>query len=163
MKYVLIAGAVILAVFLVVLSQIPLGIEPLTELYFENHTSLPKYIFPDQSYNFSFTVHNLEYQKVRYAYAVHAINENETPLAEIDSGEFILDNNASATIAEGFNLGRGFTRSKLIVQIQKDLSLETPSFRKKLWWPDPNYPESIDIHFWSEEITGPVIITNYTG
>lgn len=158
MKYILIAGVVILALFLVVLSQIPLAIEPLTEMYFENHTKLPVYIFPNQSYNFSFTIRNLEYQKMRYYYDVSAFDENETLISEIDSGEFILENNQSSTLFKDFILNRGFARAKVVVQLDKDISLETPEFKKKLWWPDPNYPMQIDIHFWVEEITGPKII-----
>ena len=28
----------------------------------------------------------------------------------------------------------------------------TPEFKTKLWWPDPNYPTKIDIHFWVDEV-----------
>ena len=84
MKYVLIAGLGILAVFLAVLYFIPLGIEPLTELYFENHTALPKNIFLDKNYDFSFTVNNLEYQDVEYNYIVEAYDVNNTLLFEIN-------------------------------------------------------------------------------
>ena len=65
MKTVVIGGVAILAVFLLVLLFIPLGIEPLTEVYFENHTTLPAYLFLDKPYNFSFTIHNLEYQEMK--------------------------------------------------------------------------------------------------
>ena len=129
----------------------------MTELYFENHTTLPKYLFTDKPYNFSFTVNNLEYQKMRYDYAINAYDENDTFLYELDSGEIFLENNKSKTISEEFTIHNHFSRTKVVVNIEKDLSLETPSFKKKLWWPDPNYPEEIDIHFWIEEITGPTV------
>ena len=157
MKTIIIGGAIILTAFLIVLSYIPLGIEPLTELYFENHTELPKYLFLNKPYNFTFTVHNLEYQKMRYNYSIQAYDENETFLYSLDSGEFILENNETETKFEEFTMKSHFPRTKILISISKDLTLETPEFKEKLWWPDPNYPMEINIHFWMEEITGPTI------
>jgi len=157
MKKVFIAGIVILTIFLIVLSFIPLGIEPLTEMYFENHTALPKYLFLNKPYNFSFTFHNLEYQKMRYVYTINLYDENSTLLYELDSGEFILLNNETKTITEQFTMHNHFPRTKMVVNLEKDLTLETPDFKNKLWWPDPNYPMEINIHFWVEEITGPTV------
>lgn len=158
MKWVFIAGIVLLGVFLFVLAFIPLGIEPLTEVYFENHTSLPAYLFTDKPYNFSFSVHNLEYQQMRYYYNIDAYDENDSLLYNIGEGEFILLNNETKTLSEQFTIDNHFNRTKIVVNVSKDLSLETPSFKKKLWWPDPNYPMSIDIHFWVEEVEGTTII-----
>ena len=157
MKTVIIAGVILLGVFLFVLLFIPLGIEPLTEVYFENHTALPVYLFLDKPYNYSFTVHNLEYQKMRYYYNIGAYDEDDVLLYTLDSGNFILDNNESRTIDEQFTMHEHFNRTKILVSIEKDLSLETPAFKKKLWWPDPNYPMEIDIHFWVEEVEGTTI------
>lgn len=157
MKYVLIGGIAILAVFLVVLSFIPLGIEPLTEVYFENHTALPAYIFPTKMYNYSFTVHNLEYQDMKYNYTIKAYDENDTFLYDMGSGEIYLANNETKTIFEDFSIGNHFGRIKINVNIQKDDLGIVPEFKKKLWWPDPNYPTEIDIHFWVEEIVGTTI------
>ena len=161
MKYIIISAVAILVIFLIVLTQIPRGIEPLTELYFENHTTLPAYLFLNKPYNFSFTVHNLEYQEMRYYYTVSAYDENGTFLYNLDSGDFILQNNESQTIPEEFTMANHFSRQQIVVTVNKDLSLETPEFKKKLWWPDPNYPMTVDIHFWIEEITGPQI--TFTG
>jgi hypothetical protein len=158
MKAILIAGIIIVGIFLFVLAFIPLGIEPLTEVYFENHTALPAYLFLNQTYNYSFTVHNLEYQEMRYTYSIDAYDENDSLLYNMDFDEFILLDNESKTIDEQFIMNEHFNRTKIVVNVAKDLSLETPSFKKKLWWPDPNYPMSIDISFWIEEITGPQII-----
>lgn len=154
MKTVLIAGISILAIFLIILSFIPFGIEPLTEVYFENHTALPAYLFPNQQYNYSFTVHNLEEQKMRYYYTIDAYNENNTLLYNMNKGEIYLYNNESQTIYENFTMKGNFNRTEIVVNITKDLSLETPDFKEELWWPDPNYPMNIDIHFWVEEIQG---------
>ncbi len=157
MKKVFIGGIVILAIFLIVLSFIPLGIEPLTEVYFENHTKLPAYLFLDREYNYSFTVHNLEYQQVNYNYTIDAYSERGDFLYNMDKGDFILLHNETETIDETFVMDEHFNRTKVVVLIEKDLSAETPEFKKKLWWPDPNYPTEIDVHFWIEEVTGPTI------
>jgi hypothetical protein len=159
MKWVVIGGIVILAAFLVVLSFIPLGIEPLTELYFENHTDLQENIFLNKPYNFSFTVHNLEYQKMGYNYTVTAYSsdENRTKLLDISSGSIILEDNESRTIDESFKIGKHFSRMQVVVEIEKDDLGIVPDFKKKLWWPDPNYPTNIDVHFWVDEIVGTTI------
>lgn len=157
MKKVLIAGIIILIGFIVVLQFIPLGIEPLTELYFENHTKLPKYIFPGREYNFSFTIHNLEYQDMGYDYSVDAYKGNEF-WYNLDSGRVFIGDNESATLGGEFVLNKGFDRARIQINIEKDHLDIVPDFKKKLWWPDPNYPDSVDIHFWVEEIVGATII-----
>jgi hypothetical protein len=157
MKKVLIAGILIIIGFLVVLSFIPLGIEPLTEVYFENHTLLRANSFPNTDYNFSFTVHNLEYQDMRYEYNINVYSETDWFLGEIDSGELFLGNNMSKTIPGSYNLAKGFDRARIQINITKDDLGIVPDYKKKLWWPDPNYPTEIDIHFWTDEIVGPTI------
>jgi len=157
MKYIIIAGIVIIIAFLVVLSFIPLGIEPLTELYIENHTSLPKNVFLGKDYNFSFTTHNLEYQDVKYDYTVNAYDVDNALLFSIDNGTFTLANNETKTIDSDYKFDSSFSRAKIEVVITKNLIGE-PEFKRKLWWPDPNYPMEIDIHFWVDEII-PTTIT----
>lgn len=151
MKYLIIAGIVIVAVFLIILTQIPLGIEPLTEVYIENHTSLPINVYLNKTYNFSFTTHNLEYQKMGYEYAINAYDVNETLMFEVGKGNFTLLNNETQTIAADYRFDESFGRAKIEVVVSK-VKIETPEFEWKLWWRDPNYPEKIDIHFWVDEI-----------
>lgn len=151
MKYLIIAGIVIIGIFLIVLMQIPLGIEPLTELYLENHTELPKNVFLNKTYNFSFTVHNLEYQEVEYNYSANVYDINNTLLFKIGGGKFTLGNNESETINGKYLFDKAFDRAKIEIKIEKNLIGE-PEFKRKLWWPDPNYPYAIDIHFWVDEI-----------
>jgi hypothetical protein len=157
MKYIIIAAAIILIAFLAVLYFIPLGIEPLTELYIENHTQLPKNVYLDKTYNFSFTTHNLEYQDVEYNYTVKVFDVNETLMYELYSGSFILANNESKTVYADYRFDEPFKRAKIQVEITKNLIGE-PEFKRKLWWPDPNYPYNIDVHFWVDEIVQTQII-----
>ena len=151
MKKVLIGGVIILVAFIVVLQFIPLGIEPLTEVYFENHTSLRLNSFPNEEYGFSFSVRNLEYQDMGYDYSVD-VYKGEDFWYNLDSGRILIGNNESETVSEKFTLSRGFDRVRIQVVVEKDHLGIVPDFKKKLWWPDPNYPDSIDIHFWTDEI-----------
>jgi hypothetical protein len=157
MKYMLIVGAAIVLVFLGVLYFIPLGIEPLTELYLENHTELPKNVFLNKTYGFSFTTHNLEYQDVEYNYSVEAFDVNDTLLYKIDEGKFTLANNESKTVDERYLFDRPFDRARIEIKVDKKLIGE-PEFKRRLWWPDPNYPTEVDIHFWVDEIVQTRII-----
>ena len=149
MKYVFIAGAVILTAFIIVLQFIPLGIEPLTELYFEDHINLPKDVNVGEAYNFSFTINNLEYQNMAYIYRVEVFTDNEL-MEVIETERISIQDNESLTINETFMFAEEFNRSRIQVSIEKDHLNITPDFKKKLWWPDPNYPNEIDIHFWIE-------------
>lgn len=157
MKYILIAGLIILAVFLIVLREIPLGVEPLTEIYFENHTKLPKYLFPNNQYNYSFTVHNLEYTNMNYEYVINAENETNI-LSELTRGNISLKNNESITINENIKMKSGFERAKISIILNKITSGDETASKSKFYWSDENYAEKITIHFWIEEITGPKII-----
>lgn len=158
MKYVAIAGVVLLVVFLVVLAFIPLGIEPLTEVYFENHTQLPNIIQLDKTYNYSFTIHNLEHQKMRYTYSVDMYSEEGEWIDSLGSDEIILLHDEMVKVDNVFNFGYPINRTKIVVNVTKDLSLETPKFKNKLWWPDPNYPMNVDIHFWIQPVEGTSVI-----
>src|SRR4030042_7150872 len=121
MKYIIIAGALILIAFLAVLYFIPLGIEPLTEVYIENHEQLPKNVYLNKTYNFSFTTHNLEYQDVKYDYTVKAFDANGTLLYEIESGSFLLANNESETAYVGYKFDEEFKRARIQIIVEKSL------------------------------------------
>jgi uncharacterized protein YdeI (BOF family) len=115
MKYVLIFWAVIVVVFLIVLSMIPIGKEPLTESYFENHTQLPSNITPNETYFFSFTVHNLEYRDMDYRYNVTYTVGNIS--RQISEDKFSLKDNASITIPVSFMIPEHFNRTKVEVNL----------------------------------------------
>jgi len=148
MKYVLIAALAILIVFVIILTKIPMGIEPLTELYFENHTKLPKYLFLNKPYNFSFSVHNLEYMDMDYSYDIIIQYSNKT--IPTNSGNFFLANNETKTIENSFIMNEGFDKAKISVRLDK--LIENPMQK------DLNLKNiSLFIHLWVEEIKGPTI------
>ena len=137
MKYVFISGIIILIGFVIALHFIPIGIEPLIEVYIENYTSLPKFIFSDRFYNFTFTVHNLEYKEMNYTYNVWAQYGNQT--WQINEVNFTLQNNQTSSFFEIFSLEKNFDKAKMIVNVKKDNN------------------KTIDIDFLVEEIKGPTI------
>jgi len=139
MKYVLIAGIVIIIGFLAALSFIPIGIEPLTEVYFENHTKLPSGMLPLQEKEFAFSVHNLEYRNMNYSYEIKADYLNVSNI--IGNGKFELANNQTTTINQKFSFNSAFERARISVNVMKDNN------------------ESIDIHFWVDDVRPRVVIT----
>jgi hypothetical protein len=115
MKYVIIGWLVIIAVFVYFLSQIPIGIEPLTELYFENHTGLPSMVEPNKTYSFAFTVNNLEYRPMNYSYTVIAQYFNHTII--IKNETIGLEDNTSKTIPVDFLIEDRFSRGRIEISL----------------------------------------------
>lgn len=153
MKYLIISGIIVLCIFLLILTQIPIGIEPLTELYLEDHTTLPLNIELNKIYDFSFTTHNLEYQNIYYNYTIEAMDSNNQALFKINNGSFTIKHNESLTINESFSFNKSFERAKIQITLNKQIdSINKPNFKKELWHQDPNYQTDLDIHFWVNEI-----------
>jgi hypothetical protein len=138
MKYVIIAGVVIITIFILILTTIPIGIEPLTEVYFENHTSLPANLFLNRDYNFTFTVRNLEYKEMTYNYSIKAEYPNVSRVIATDT--FTLADNESKSFYHEFSFKERFERAKIKIEVTKDNE------------------EVIDIHFWADQIV-PLRIT----
>lgn len=64
--------------------------EKLTELYFTHPNNLPSTYNPGQSQTVSFTVHNLEYQKMNYKYEIIEEADNSSQSQLLASGSFNL-------------------------------------------------------------------------
>jgi hypothetical protein len=90
--------------------------ETLTELYFEDHTNLPKQIELGKVQTFKFTVHNLEYQNMTYAYEV-GVADDETSRA-LASGSATLSHNQFKTIPVSYTLSSASGRTKIQVTLQ---------------------------------------------
>jgi hypothetical protein len=74
--------------------------ETFTELYFENHATLPRIIRPGQTSGFSFTVRNLESKTVKYPYVVYLTNGIQT--FNLDLGTITLADTESKTLKVSF-------------------------------------------------------------
>lgn len=51
--------------------------ETFTELYFNDHQSLPSKMYVDKNYSFSFTINNLEYKDMTYSYEVYVEKDDK--------------------------------------------------------------------------------------
>lgn len=78
--------------------------EPLTELYFNNHISLPKVYTKGAKYPFSFTIHNIEYQTVDYRYKITASGEVQNPNDKFQIKSKIPNPNYSSASGQSNNI-----------------------------------------------------------
>jgi uncharacterized membrane protein len=91
--------------------------EPLTELYFTEHKSLPKKYAPAEATSLSFTVNNLESKAVTYRYEVVQYNAESTAQSVLKTGSFNLSNNTSHTESVLIAYVDAGTRSRVTVHL----------------------------------------------
>ncbi len=89
--------------------------ETFTELYFENHTQLPNSIEPNKTYNFSFTLHNLEYRDMNYPYEVYIDADGTKQM--LDQNTVFVKNAGYKTIAESFTPTVPMGRVKIVANL----------------------------------------------
>lgn len=103
--------------------------EDFTELYFNDHTNLPKYT--NNSVNFSFAIHNMENKQYEYDVVVseEVYYNSNNPYMSIDLNNFnvTLENNETRIISQQFSLPQ-FSSAKIKVAIKN---------------------QTQDIHFWT--------------
>lgn len=90
--------------------------EPFTELYFEDHQSLPKSVQKDETYNFQFSIVNHEGELKQYtvkSYALYDDNLMETLGQSVVS----IEDQGKTTMAEQFSVTRQFTKAKVVVEL----------------------------------------------
>ncbi|MEK7573878.1 MAG: hypothetical protein AAB531_05665 [Patescibacteria group bacterium] len=90
--------------------------ETFTELYFENHLSLPGKIILYQDYPFKFTIHNLENKDMSYPYEVYINLNGEKQI--IDEASVFVKSGAYKTIDEGFTITYFTKRVEVIVNLK---------------------------------------------
>jgi len=92
--------------------------ETFTELYFENHASLPMTIIYNQIYSFSFTIHNLENKDVNYQYEIYIdIQGNKVP---IDADSIVIKNGDYKTISEKYTLVPPIQKAQVVVTLKNN-------------------------------------------
>jgi hypothetical protein len=111
--------------FILATTKIP---ETFTELYFEDHLTLPKEITLFKENNFKFTIHNIENRDMVYLYEVYIEVNGEKQ--SIDKSSVLIKNNEYKTIAQSFIITTQMQRAKIVVNLI-----------------DKNQP----IHFWMGE------------
>lgn len=86
-----------------------------TELYFEDHLSLPDIITLFKKYSFKFTIHNLEEKDMEYPYEVYIDTNGEKKL--IYEGSALIKDNEYETIAVDLTTEVPLQRSRVIVNL----------------------------------------------
>jgi hypothetical protein len=103
--------------------------ERLTELYFEDHTTLPATYTPTRPVGFRFTVHNLEYRRMQYGYQVLQQSEDGRRIQLLEQNDFTLGNDKYHTVYVHHTLADLGQRAKVIIKLT---SGESISFWVKL-------------------------------
>lgn len=89
--------------------------ETFTELYFENHLALPTTAVKEQSYDFNFTIHNLENKDMQYTYNMYIQIGNQKQ--SLDKKTVFIKNNEYKTITEGFKLTEDIERARIVINL----------------------------------------------
>ena len=89
--------------------------ETFTELYFEDHLSLPNKVTLFKENNFKFTIHNLENKDMEYPYEVYIDVNGEKQM--IDKSSVLIKNNEYKTITEDFTITVPMQRVKVVVNL----------------------------------------------
>lgn len=92
--------------------------ERLTELYFTDHAKLPTVFFAGQQKTIGFTVHNLEYRTISYAFTVTQVSEDSTQRQELGSGSFTLKQGQSKTTPVQLTFANFVHRSQITVALK---------------------------------------------
>jgi hypothetical protein len=89
--------------------------EKFTELYFENHLSLPNKVTLFKENNFKFTIHNLENKDMEYPYEVYIEVNGEKQM--IYTSSVLIKNNEYKTITQTFIITTPTQRAKIVVNL----------------------------------------------
>ncbi len=89
--------------------------ETFTELYFEDHLSLPNKVTLFKENNFKFTIHNLENKDMVYIYEVYIDVNREKQI--IDKNSVLIKNNEYKTITEDFTITVPTQRVKVVINL----------------------------------------------
>ena len=89
--------------------------ETFTELYFEDHLSLPNMVTLFKENNFKFTIHNLENKDMVYIYEVYIDVNREKQM--IDKNSVLIKKNEYKTITEDFTITVPTQRVKVVVNL----------------------------------------------
>jgi len=89
--------------------------ETFTELYFEDHLSLPNKVTLFKENNFKFTIHNLENKDMEYPYEFYIDVNGEKQM--IDKSSVLIKNNEYKTISEDFTITIPTQRVKAVIDL----------------------------------------------
>jgi len=90
--------------------------ETFTELYFEDHLSLPNEVTLFKKNSFKFTIHNLENKDMEYKYEIY-VDMTKKRKRMMDKGSVLIKNNEYKTISEEFTITIPIQRVKVAVNL----------------------------------------------
>jgi hypothetical protein len=106
----LVIVALIITLVYAVTTKVP---EPFTELYFENHTTLPKY---SSSSSFIFSIHNHENTQMQYDVLIKIEGQNVSDA--IEDFSISIPDGARRTFRVNYTLPSAFGTGRVIVMLQ---------------------------------------------
>jgi len=89
--------------------------ETFTELYFEDHQSLPNRIILFKENGFKFTIHNLENRDMEYSYEVYIDINGEKQI--IDESSVLIKNDEYETVTVDYTITVPVQRAKIVVKL----------------------------------------------
>lgn len=92
--------------------------ERFTELYFNNHTNLPKQISEGETISFSFVIHNLEGKSWQYPYSVFFISQ-DGQITNIEEATVTLSDGEYKTIEESYTSALADNNGEIFVELQQ--------------------------------------------
>ena len=108
--------AIFVGIFaIIILIFSPFNFESYTELYFEDHESLPYEVKISETYKFQFTINNLESETQNYTYLSLIVLDGEQKFIGEDT--LSLENNEKVTMEVEFTLTEAFDSGKVIVTL----------------------------------------------
>jgi hypothetical protein len=91
--------------------------EGTTELYFNEHLSLPNKYTPGDKYNVSFTVHSVEYKSQTYTYEIIQKDDTNNSTHVLNKGNFSLENNQYESRLAPITYVESGERSSIIINL----------------------------------------------
>ena len=91
--------------------------ERITELYFTDHTKLPRTYHPDSKELVSFTIHNLEYRKTEYSYTIKQTSMDGLRSATLGTGSLTIMDKEYKYILTPIVLSDLGSRCKITIQL----------------------------------------------
>lgn len=116
--------------------------ERLTELYFTDHTTLPKTYTPGETQKVKLTVHNLEYRDTEYTYEITMADENGENVVPLSSGSFKLAHDGTISQSPDVTLVDQGKRSKITVKL---------TYQGIKFGEDEPTTQTQSIHYWVEK------------
>jgi hypothetical protein len=92
--------------------------ERFTELYFNDHVNLPKYISKGEKISFSFVIHNLEGEDTQYPYVVY-FKSQDGQIVNIEEKSVLLRDGQFKTINESYTSSSDDNNGGIFVELQE--------------------------------------------